>query len=176
MKLSEVYAKFSAPDAGGDKGTAHSYIEIYESEITKRKDISLLEIGIWEGHSIAMWQEYFQDSEIIGVDIDLSRVKFDLHYAIKGDATRLLPGLADKLFDYVIDDGSHLLSHQIASFKTYWPSVKLGGKYFIEDIAGDFELGELTKMMAGLQFRIYDNRTIKKRSDDILLVVQKGRM
>lgn len=176
MKLSEVYAKFSTPDAGGDKGTAHSYIEIYEAEMTKSKEITLLEIGVWEGHSIAMWQEYFQDSEIIGVDIDLSKVKFDLDYAIKGDATRLLPGLADKIFDYVIDDGSHELADQIASFKTYWPSVKLGGKYFIEDIKGDKELQALSLIMQGLDFKIYDNRGIKNRSDDILLVARKGRM
>lgn len=176
MKLAEIYKRYSSPDAGGDKGTAHSYIEIYEAELSKTTGITLLEIGVWEGHSVAMWQEYFTDSEVIGVDIDTSRIKFDLKRVIPGDATRLLPGLADLIFDYVIDDGSHEVKDQIASFKTYWPSVKLGGKYFIEDIKGDSELASLLDLVKGLKYRLYDHRGKKGRSDDILLVIEKGRI
>jgi cephalosporin hydroxylase len=34
----------------------------------------------------------------------------------------------------VIDDGSHLPGHIVKSFKLYWPLVKAGGWYFIEDL------------------------------------------
>jgi hypothetical protein len=175
VKLAEVYAKYSAPDSGGDKGTAHSYIDIYEAEMTKRNAIALLEIGIYEGHSIAMWQEYFQDSEIIGIDIDLSRVKFDLEYIIEADATSLIPWIADKKFDYIIDDGSHEVQHQVLSFDAWWPTVKAEGKYFIEDIKGDPELNLLQTHLSnrGIRYKTYDNRRLKGRSDDILIVATK---
>lgn len=175
MRLAEVYAKYSAPDAGGDKGTAHTYIDIYEAEMTKSNAIALLEIGIWEGHSIAMWQEYFKDSEIIGVDIDLSHIKFDLQHAIKGDATTLIPELAKKKFDYIIDDGSHEVQHQVLSFDAWWPTLKPGGKYFIEDIKGDSELNLLQTHLSnrGIKYKTYDNRYLKGRKDDILIVATK---
>ena len=175
MSLSEIYKKYSAPDAGGDKGTAHSYIDIYEAEMTKGDAIALLEIGIYEGHSIAMWQEYFVDSEIIGIDIDLSRIKFDLDHSIRADATQPLPRLANMLFDYIIDDGSHRLEHQIASFDVFWPNIKPGGKYFIEDVMGSRELALLQAHLdnLGITYKIYDNRHLKGRFDDIMVVAYR---
>ena len=37
-------------------------------------------------------------------------------------------------FDIVIDDGSHVPEHQIATFKTLWPALRGGGLYAVEDI------------------------------------------
>jgi len=37
-------------------------------------------------------------------------------------------------FDVVIDDGSHVPSHQLTSFESLWPSIVPGGFYFIEDV------------------------------------------
>ena len=174
VRLQEVYAQFSDADGGGDKGTQHSYIDIYAAEMEKTEGISLLEIGVWEGHSIAMWQSYFKDSEILGVDITDEKVKFDIPLLV-ADATKPIPELAGKQFDYIIDDGSHMVADQIASFELLWGNLKQGGKYFIEDIFGSQELiqieAEFTKL--GLTFRVYDCRTYKQRFDDILLVVDK---
>lgn len=175
MTLSEVYAKFQAPDGGGDKGTAHSYIEIYEAEMPKTKGISLLEIGIWEGHSIAMWQEFFTDSEIIGVDISLDRLRFDLKNAVMADATKPILELQSKQFDYVIDDGSHKVEHQKKSFEWLWPLIKPGGRYFIEDVVSSIALNDLLLFLENqdLDFRVFDHREKTGRYDDILLVVYK---
>jgi hypothetical protein len=174
VTLQEVYAQFSSPDCGGDKGTQHSYIDIYAAEMEKTHGISLLEIGVWEGHSIAMWQSYFKDSQILGVDITDNNVKFDIPLLI-ADATKPISKIAGKQFDYIIDDGSHLVSDQMATFELLWGNLKQGGKYFIEDIFGSQELSQLeakfTKL--GLTFRIYDCRAYKQRFDDILLVVHK---
>lgn len=176
LKLAEIYKNFQAPDGGGDKGTAHSYIEIYEAEMTKTKGIALLEIGVWEGHSIAMWEQYFEDSEVIGIDISLDKVRFDLRSCIKADATKPIKHLIADAFDYIIDDGSHKLQDQIASFEWLWDYVKPGGKYFIEDIVNDQALSDLKAYMASKQveIKIYDNRSVKGRRDDILLVATKG--
>jgi len=37
-------------------------------------------------------------------------------------------------FDVIVEDGSHVPSHQLISFETLWPSVKPGGVYIVEDI------------------------------------------
>lgn len=175
MKLRELYKDFQAPDGGGDKGTAHSYIEIYETELDKTNDISLLEIGIYQGHSIAMWQKYFVNSEIIGIDIDLSQIKYNLQRVIRADATKPIPALTGRQFDYIIDDGSHRLEEQIKSLEALWPQLKIGGKYFIEDILGNKELAQIEAKLKEklIPYRVYDCRKLKNRIDDILIVADK---
>lgn len=175
MNLSQIYKNYQAADSGGDKGTAHSYIPIYEKELDKRQNVCLLEIGIYQGHSIAMWQEYFEDSEIIGVDIDLKQVKFKLENAIRGDATKTIPKLIGKRFDYIIDDGSHFLHDQLEALDKLWPQLKIGGKYFIEDIMGDEELSAIEARLIeqSIPHRIYDCRKIKGRYDDLMIVADK---
>ena len=37
-------------------------------------------------------------------------------------------------FDIVIDDGSHVPSHQLLTFETVWPHITPGGIFVIEDI------------------------------------------
>jgi len=36
--------------------------------------------------------------------------------------------------DIVIDDGSHVASHQLASFKALFPALSFGGVYICEDL------------------------------------------
>ena len=172
--LQEVYGRYSQPDRGGDKGTLHSYIEVYEREMTKTSDVDLLEVGVWEGHSLAMWGEYFRKSRVVGLDVDVSRCRFPVDVR-ECDATRaeaLDFTLGDDVFDYIIDDGSHLPSHQVASFGLLWSRMKPGGKYFIEDIAGDDALAVVSQAVkdAGVEFVVYDLRSQKNRFDDIVLV------
>ena len=41
-------------------------------------------------------------------------------------------------FDIIIDDGSHIVAHQIISFKTLFPYLKSGGIYVIEDLFSSY--------------------------------------
>ena len=175
--LSDVYEKYSSPDGGGDKGSLHSYIEVYEREMTKLRNIDLLEIGVWEGHSLAMWQEYFKASRIIGLDIDLAKCRFEVD-ARQCDATSeeaLNFTLGDATFDYIIDDGSHQPAHQVRSFELLWDRVKPGGKYFIEDIDNDEALVRIGETIAkmGVEFTVYDLRYKKGRWDDLMVVARR---
>lgn len=173
--LHEVYAKYSAPEGWGDKGTLHSYIDLYANQMTRRSNVSMLEIGVEYGHSIAMWQEYFKNSKVYGIDIKSDNVKFELENFVLGDATNaevISKNFARNKFDYVIDDGSHTIADQIASFDLIFPKMKSGGKYFIEDVNGDNAVQRISQHLKEHDFEVFDFRDIKGRYDDIVIMVR----
>lgn len=173
--LHEIYTKYSAPEGWGDKGTLHSYIDLYAAQMTKRSNVSVLEIGVEYGHSIAMWQEYFKNSKVYGIDIKSDNIEFELENFILGDATDaevISKNFPRNKFDYVIDDGSHTIADQIASFDLIFPKMKNGGKYFIEDVNGDTAVQRISNHLDEHDFEVFDFRDIKGRYDDIVIVVR----
>ena len=178
-KLQDVYEKYSTPTCGGDKGTLHSYIDLYQKYMEKTENIDLLEIGVQFGFSIKMWEEYFIDSNIFGVDIDISLVKFpDVKNVFQCDATKKssIPKIIKlQKFDYVVDDGSHRVEDQIKSFDIFYPQIKDGGVYFIEDIDSDQSLLRIVNHLRkkGISCIIEDVRLNKGRFDDLMIVVKK---
>jgi hypothetical protein len=176
--LKEIYSKYSTPEGKGDKGTIHSYMDLYQEHIVKKDKVSLFEIGICEGHSLAMWKEFLEDGEVWGIDIDTSVIKFNLSHCtlIKGDTTNegIINFLGDKRFDYIIDDGSHLINHQIKSFQLLFQFVKEGGKYFIEDITS--ENAKVLKLFLdsqNVQYECHDFVEKSGRNDDIIFLIYK---
>ena len=176
MSLESIYERYSMPDKGGDKGTLHSYIPIYATHISPEVT-SLLEIGVYEGHSLAMWQEYLPEATVIGFDIDTSRVKFEVD-AREVDATnslQLYNAIGDTLFEVIIDDGSHRVYDQMATFSLLFGNVEPGGLYIIEDVQGPDALRVLTECVEKrtLNYKVFDLRGVKNRYDDILIVIYK---
>lgn len=118
---------------GTDK-LEHGYIPFYEKYLpTNPKKI--LEIGVKEGRSIRMWQKYFPNAEVHGLDLFEEFPIPDIPGAIfhKGNQCdwRVLEELRKEDFDIVIDDGSHNSRDQmITFFGLFNESVH----YFIEDI------------------------------------------
>jgi hypothetical protein len=123
----------------------HGYLDTYESSLRhlRRSKLQLIEIGVGEGASLQMWAEYFQRASVVGVDIDESRV------ALQSERISMLIGdQSDQEFliklakrshpKVVIDDGSHVWSHQIQTFRTLFPVVRPGGIYIIEGIHTSF--------------------------------------
>jgi hypothetical protein len=162
-----------------DKGTAHSYIAVYERllEPYRKRDITLLEIGVWQGGSLLLWADYFPTGRIVGIDVSLSAVLAAVHEVprivlIEGDATR--PECIDRGItevDIVIDDGSHVLDEQVSSFLAIAPRLKAGGLYVIEDIWPFENALRLQQEIPGSQ--IINRRSVRGRLDDVLLVYQK---
>ena len=61
--LNEIYLDYKSPEGHGDKGTAHTYIDEYEKLLGQyRENSTVLEIGICQGESLKMWEEYFINS------------------------------------------------------------------------------------------------------------------
>ncbi|MGV0035816.1 MAG: hypothetical protein ACNYPE_12965 [Candidatus Azotimanducaceae bacterium WSBS_2022_MAG_OTU7] len=118
------------------------YFNIYERELARfhQKPISFLEIGVFQGGSLPMWQGYFPEgSALTFIDIDAGCKKHEIpgtNVEI-GDQSdpEFLQMLAEKYgpFDVILDDGSHICKHQIASYKGLWTHLKKGGLYMVED-------------------------------------------
>lgn len=126
----EAYDRFLGPRRNG----------ILESSGVRRPT-RLLEIGVREGGSLQVLQDYFgPNGQIVGIDIDTRCQKIDVSPAqirIGDQSDREFLLSVTREFgspDIVIDDGSHLPKHQMASFETLWEQLNPGGIYIVEDL------------------------------------------
>lgn len=118
----------------------------------KKRFKNILEIGIWNGGSLAFWNELLSPDRIIGVDIlpecpspyfneyvsAGARVgKVETFWGIdQSDGEKLSTIVQDGFegpLDLVIDDGSHYYEETRLSFETLFKHLKSGGIYVIED-------------------------------------------
>jgi len=122
---------------GTDKITHHGYDRYYPDYI-KRDIKKILEIGVEEYNSINLWYNYCPNAFIYGFDIN-KEFSNDRVKVIKGDQSNSndldnLKNIIGNDIDVILDDGSHVPSHQILSFIKLFPSIIAGGIYIIEDI------------------------------------------
>ncbi|WP_188607744.1 class I SAM-dependent methyltransferase [Chelatococcus reniformis] len=129
----------------GDFGEAHHYTEIYERFLEPLRDrpLRVIEIGVWKGGSLRMWEDYLPNATIVGIEKtpDLIEHRFERATIAIGDATdrqfldAVVDRFAEREVDVVIDDGSHVLEDQIVVFEHVMQRLAMGGLYFVEDIA-----------------------------------------
>jgi hypothetical protein len=150
----------------------HGYTRWYDGMWSPRRNdpLVMLEIGVQTGASIRMWEQYFSRATIVGMDID-PRCK-----ALEGGRVKIVigrqedPAIMRRLqqdypggFDIIIDDGGHVGEMQQKSLEMYFPLVKPGGQYVIEDLHCSY----------GPQFLGNTDKTIlnylKDRVDDVML-------
>ena len=131
----------------------HNYCEQYENFFNKYKDkksVYILEIGPGAGGSTLMFDEYFNHKcEIFCLDIN--KLEFDDDIDIdyysnihiiqldQSDNQSLLDFANDMKFmkvsfDIIIDDGSHLVNHQMQTYKYFVDLLEQDGIYIIEDV------------------------------------------
>lgn len=118
------------------------YFDIYERHFARFRNQSpvIVEIGVFGGGSLSMWKEYFgEGSRIIGVDInpackDYEDKDIEIFIGSQDD-----PSLIESIFskypniDIVLDDGSHMMNHMIASFNLFYDRINQNGIYMVED-------------------------------------------
>lgn len=127
-----------------------SYFDVYEKwlNIYSGKSVSLLEIGVCEGGSLAMWKDYLGDeAKIIGIDIEQSstnilKENMNRVYVEIGDQSdsRFLSKIIDRhgVPDIVIDDGSHRREDIFKTLQFLLPRMRPGSVYIVEDLHGTF--------------------------------------
>lgn len=155
LDLAELFNKY-----GSDKdrnGYSHLYSILFDK--IKNDELNVLEIGIGTmipnvnssmkgympdtylpGSSLRAWKDYFPNSTIYGVDIQIdtqineNRIKT---YLADSTDTNYVNELMKKLnvqFDIIIDDGWHYDEAQKRTLQNFFPYLKDGGLYVIEDI------------------------------------------
>src|SRR5262245_26238722 len=128
------------------------YFETYESIVgpLAKRPIRMLEIGVYNGSSLRMWRKYLHpDSIIVGLDIDPGckqheRPDANLHVRIGDQSQPSVRRLVDELgpFDLILDDGSHMSSHMVASFNLlFLDGLRSPGVYLVEDTHSNFWRG-----------------------------------
>lgn len=139
--LNEIFSEENAMKHSDEN---RHYGAIYEKWFcSKRKDIkNVLEIGVHKGGALRSWARYFYCAKVYGVDIkdkfntdkeyDKSRVQFKLGSAV--DEQFMLKAYPKVEFDVIIDDASHMVEHQRATFDIMFQRVAPGGVYIVEDV------------------------------------------
>jgi hypothetical protein len=176
--LQEIYNEVLSFGFNTDKGTTHNYIESYASLFKPYRDkpINLLEIGVDFGYGLALWRKYFDKAKIYGIDNrnvlqfneDVNVIFYDAN-----DPLIINKFYSDVEFDIIIDDASHEVQHQALRFPIYFPKLKSGGIYVIEDVQALDTEGHLLKSLDS-SVEVLDLRKIKDRYDDVLITYKKS--
>uniref|UniRef100_A0A6C0C5K7 Methyltransferase n=1 Tax=viral metagenome TaxID=1070528 RepID=A0A6C0C5K7_9ZZZZ len=191
-----------------DKNGYHNYVVGYASLFDNiRSDVkSVLEIGIGSvennqmhhvsvqgyrtGNSLRCWRDYFPNANVYGIDI------YDVKGQIQGE-DRITTFVADQgneanlldvvknigAIDVVVDDGSHILYHQVFSFMVLEKFLSDKGIYVIEDIqanniqhfldltcfADDYRKYVLDKY----EIKYFDTRNTHKSDDFMIAFIKK---
>lgn len=136
----------AAAHVGRDVFKWDHYFEVYGrwfSPFMQRENVRVLEIGLFKGASLRIWRKFFHPSAVIvGMDINPECARFEnqsenIFVRIGDQADSVfLKSIIQEFgpFDIVIDDGSHVSAHQIASFTAlYVDGLRDGGVYIVED-------------------------------------------
>jgi len=135
---------------GTDKGhDDHKYTDLYNALFEPIRDrvTNITEIGIALGQSLQVWHDYFEHAQIWGVDIhpkvisrahrmfaDQPRVHI-LHANSKSAEQVKQLDLSPQTMDIIIDDGDHFPPVMEKTLHRWWPYLRPGGYYCIEDVA-----------------------------------------
>lgn len=168
---------------GSDKSSqGHGYTKYYDKHFGARRrwGLRILELGVREGWSMNMWHDYFENSQICGIDNDeegLCPKSFSQERIIfeKGsqDDKDFLNGVCDRygVFDVIIDDCSHISPLTIKSFQILFPRLRPGGIYVIEDLhVCDYDKHYLPHGPSALEFI---NQLKREDGVDTKIVYQK---
>ncbi len=119
------------------------YLELYDDLLAswQGREVSFLEIGIYKGGSLPMWQGYFAaTSRLTFCDIDPACRDLALPGTQVEIGDQADPAFLERLgnahgpFDLIVDDGGHKMHQQIASFRHLWPRLADRGLYIVEDV------------------------------------------
>lgn len=119
------------------------YLDLYDRHFAqfRGQPIVLIEIGVWQGGSLEMWRRYFgPDATICGIDINpecagVVTPPNTVRIGSQADPNFLRSVVAEIGRPHIVlDDGSHIASHQIISFEALYPLLRDGGIYAIEDM------------------------------------------
>lgn len=145
--------------------------EDYFLKFINNRSIKILEIGVYRGESLKLWDSYFSnidDRVVLGIESDKScpnsigKIKI-----YKGDQRNksFLENVVKEngSFDIIIDDGSHWSIDQKAAFCYLYDYINPSGIYIIEDIYSSYHKKWTDKCKSDELFIPY----LKTKIDDL---------
>jgi len=116
-----------------------NYSEPYAEFLEGMQPKRLVELGVFTGVSIALWQWVYPETQVIGLDVDLTRVNHDLFENIapelySWDAFDPQPLHVLENVDVFIDDGPHVTEAVVKVAEFMKPRMAPGGRFIVEDM------------------------------------------
>ena len=172
----------------------HNYGRYYE-KYNKKNIKNIVEIGSFLGCGTGAFKCFFNKSKIFALDITfdgnlINSKKIKKIHLDQSDKDQLKIFIKkNKLYkniDLISDDGSHIDEHILISFKALFPSLKKGGKYFIEDVTKELTpktyeifIKNKTKMLQRIKsIKIFKSnisaKTQSKSKQRYLIIIEKS--
>ena len=154
---------------GGDKmgPERHGYADDYARLLSRWNAPTIVEVGVFQGVSLAMWCDLFPQGRVIGLDFDLSRywqhkpvlkeagafatcdpVTVGMWDAYAPDIPSLQVALAGRTIDVLVDDGPHTDVAVLSVLDAVLPFMSDRYTYIVEDMPNGAELLR-TRVSAG---------------------------
>ena len=183
MKELTAIANKYRTDKGTIEGECHSFTEFYDDILKDKRNeqLNILEIGVWNGSSINMWAEYFPNSNVYGIDININRSNgkivnnnaqvFLCDGTNEEQINNFLNKIGNPKFDIIIDDGSHQFNHQMKSLLIFMNHLTDNGIYILEDLHTSITWGD--QMTSPLGFLCFNNKPSCISQDEFTLLNKK---
>jgi len=146
---------------GGDKMSAdrHGYAADYARLLSRWPAPTIVEVGVFQGASLAIWCDLFPNGHVVGLDLDLSRYRDHLPFlqaagafarnvptvvepwdAYAPDVRALQAALQGRAIDVLIDDGPHTEQAVLSVFGAVEGLLSPSFTYIVEDMPDGAEL------------------------------------
>lgn len=180
-----------------DSRHCHPYTLFYDGLFKNRKEehLKIAELGILDGASLLMWNEYFKNAEIYGFEynddlINNFKQKFNnqqitlanINVTNKESIVNAFRNL-NVLYDIIIEDTTHQFEDQIRVIENTYLYLKPGGMLIIEDIFKSYNetdyIDRLTPILQHFQDYYFveldhNNKNSTGWNNDKLFVLIKG--
>jgi hypothetical protein len=131
----------------------HPYTIFYDTLFKHKRyePIAIAELGILDGSSLLMWQEYFPQASIYGFEYDYSLLnKFITTYnndrihlshidVTNQDSLHYTFRNVNTMYDIIIEDTTHQFEDQIRAIQHAYLYLKPGGILIVEDIFKSYD-------------------------------------
>lgn len=161
---------------GSDKNTTHSYGEFFTALLKNPlAPMKILEIGVGGETALLAYAEWCPNAQIYGINqnktFDHSRI-FTFTIDVKDQQKMHEIGKTYGPFDFIIDDGSHVLLDMLAAYYTLSNYLAEDGTYVFEDVQNEESLNYLLTISGATSV---DLRNVKNRYDDLIVIVEKNK-
>lgn len=131
----------------------HPYTLFYDGLFKNKRDMpfNIAELGILDGASLCMWQEYFTNAEIYGFEyneqlinnfkenFDNDRITLSNIDVTNKESIENIFSELNILYDIIIEDTTHQFEDQIRVIENTYQYLKPGGIMIIEDIYKSYD-------------------------------------